>query len=176
VAQGLVAAAQGDPAAAASMGDKLSTDSSFLSTLDPNIARPFQVGYVDSTHLVYIIGGIIMVIAFLLVLVMKELPLRLRSALDERLQEQADEDALLAADAAKGELPSEADLDALDARDEGRESVNTSREPVVTGAHALVGSGGADASDGDVVLNGATIRGVTGSGETRRRGRHRAEV
>ena len=86
------------PAAASSIGDALSTDSSFLNTLDPNIARPFQVGYVDSTHLVYIIGGIIMVLAFVLVMAMKELPLRTKSALDERLQEQADSERRALAD------------------------------------------------------------------------------
>ncbi len=100
-AQGLVAASQGNATAASGIGDSLSTDSSFLNTLDPAIARPFQIGYVDSTHLVYIIGGIIMALAFVLVLAMKELPLRTRSALDERLQEQAESDAALAA--AQGE-------------------------------------------------------------------------
>ena len=99
VAQSLVAASQGNAAAGASIGDALGTDSSFLNTLDSNIARPFQVGYVDSTHLVYIIGGIIMVLAFVLVLIMKELPLRTKSALDERLEEQAQEDAALTAEA-----------------------------------------------------------------------------
>jgi hypothetical protein len=168
VAQGLAAAAQGDASAAASMGDALSTDSSFLTSLDPNIARPFQVGYVDSTHLVYIIGGIIMVLAFLLVLAMKELPLRMKSALDERLQEQADENAALAADAARGEAPTDAERNDIYAQDEGRESVTT-------GSHALIGDGGAHASDGDVVLNGETIPADAGTGETRR-GRHRAEV
>jgi len=98
VAQNLISAAQGNAAAGSSIGDALSTDSSFLNRLDANIARPFQVGYVDSTHLVYIIGGIIMALAFVLVLVMKELPLRTKSALDERLQEQADLDAAEAAD------------------------------------------------------------------------------
>ncbi|MGS0686553.1 MDR family MFS transporter [Nakamurella sp. GG22] len=102
VAQSLVAASQGNAAAASGIGDALSTDSSFLNTLDPVIARPFQVGYVDSTHLVYIIGGIIMVLAFVLVIAMKELPLRTRSALDERLQEQADNEAAALA-AAQGE-------------------------------------------------------------------------
>ncbi len=101
VAQSLVAASQGNTQAASGIGDALSTDSSFLNTLDPNIARPFQVGYVDSTHLVYIIGGIIMTLAFVLVIAMKELPLRTMSALDERLQEQARADAALAA--AEGE-------------------------------------------------------------------------
>jgi hypothetical protein len=83
--------AQTDPAAAASVTDAFNSDSSFLGTLDPAIARPFQEGYVASTQLVYIIGGIIMVVAFLLVLTMKELPLRTQSAIDERLAEQAAE-------------------------------------------------------------------------------------
>ena len=146
VAQNLISAAQGNAAAGSSIGDALSTDSSFLNRLDANIARPFQVGYVDSTHLVYIIGGIIMVLAFVLVLVMKELPLRTKSALDERLQEQADLDAAEAADVAAGQLPTassiEAEETAIEARDEQRESVST-------GAHALVGSGGSHAADYD---------------------------
>lgn len=86
-----LAQAQTNPAAAASISDSLNSDSSFLGTLDPAIARPFQEGYVASTQLVYIIGGIIMVVAFLLVLSMKELPLRTQSALEERLAEQAAE-------------------------------------------------------------------------------------
>ncbi|ACV77177.1 MDR family MFS transporter [Nakamurella multipartita] len=83
--------AQTNPAAAASVTDAFNSDSSFLSTLDANIARPFQEGYVASTQLVYIIGGIIMAVAFVLVLTMKELPLRTQSAIDERLAEQAAE-------------------------------------------------------------------------------------
>lgn len=84
-----LAQAQTNPAAASSISDSLNSDSSFLNTLDPAIARPFQEGYVASTQLVYIIGGVIMVLAFVLVLSMKELPLRTQSALEERLAEQA---------------------------------------------------------------------------------------
>ena len=86
-----LAQAQSNPAAASSISDSLNSDSSFLNTLDPAIARPFQEGYVGSTQLVYIIGGIIMALAFVLVLSMKELPLRTQSALEERLAEQAAE-------------------------------------------------------------------------------------
>lgn len=86
-----LAQAQTNPAAASSISDSLNSDSSFLNTLDPAIARPFQEGYVGSTQLVYIIGGIIMALAFVLVLSMKELPLRTQSALEERLAEQAAE-------------------------------------------------------------------------------------
>ena len=96
-------AAQGNAAAGSGLGDALSSDSSFLSTLDPIIARPFQEGFVESTHLVYIVGGIIMAVAFVLVLIMKELPLRTESALEERLREQAQADA----DRASTRRPSE---------------------------------------------------------------------
>jgi len=94
---------------------------------------------------VYIIGGIIMALAFVLVLMMKELPLRTKSALDERLEEQANEDAA-AALAAQGpdvgaHLHKANDVTPVTAEDD--------REPVATGAHALVGSGGAHARNDD---------------------------
>jgi len=146
VAQGLVAASQGNAAAGASIGDSLSTDSSFLTTLDPNIARPFQVGYVDSTHLVYIIGGIIMVLAFVLVLIMKELPLRTKSALDERLEEQAQEDAALSAEALA------ATPEPVDDGD-GRHSAEPAAEPAEELVSASVGSA---AGGGSATSNGAS--------------------
>jgi MFS family permease len=92
-------------------GAQMQTNSSFLQQIDPALALPFQQGFVDSTHLVYIVAGIIMFIAFLLVLMLKEVPLRTMSALQERqledaalmgegaetLQEQVDEDLAVAA-------------------------------------------------------------------------------
>jgi hypothetical protein len=95
----------------AGYGAQMQTNSSFLQQIDPALALPFQQGFVDSTHLVYIVAGIIMTVAFLLVLLLKELPLRTMSALQERqledaalmgedaetLQEQVDEDLALAA-------------------------------------------------------------------------------
>jgi EmrB/QacA subfamily drug resistance transporter len=195
-AQGLVAASQGNTGAAASIGDALNTDSSFLSKLEPIIARPFQVGYVDSTHLVYIIGGIIMALAFVLVLVMKELPLRTKSALDERLEEQRNEDA-----AALAEEGAFAEVDAEDATNSLSADYEKELEPVTTGTHALVGNGGAHASNGNGDLHATHTNGQSGNGsnghssngqaasnreivlngeviqaEPRRTGRHRAEV
>jgi hypothetical protein len=138
---------------------------------------------------VYIIGGIIMAIAFVLVLMMKELPLRTKSALDERLEEQRNEDA--AALAAEGAF---AEVDSEDATNE----FAADREPVATGAHALVGSGGAHASNGNGGLHAAGANQQSGNGhagngaaarhgdvvrggevirsEPPKRGRHRAEV
>ena len=165
------------PLPASSIGDALSTDSSFLNSLDPNIARPFQVGYVDSTHLVYIIGGIIMVLAFLLVLVMKELPLRTRSALDERLQEQADSDAALAADNADGSHETaitDAEMDAIVAR--GRAAgVGHHRRP----CPGRLAAGRMPPTMAMSCLNGDAVRSTASSRDgdaPERGGRHRAEV
>ena len=91
-------------------GAQMQTNSSFLQQIDPALALPFQQGFVDSTHLVYIVAGVIMFIAFLMVLMLKEVPLRTMSALQERqledaalmgedaetLQEQVDDDMALA--------------------------------------------------------------------------------
>jgi EmrB/QacA subfamily drug resistance transporter len=187
VAQSLVAASQGNTAAASGIGDALSTDSSFLNTLDPNIARPFQVGYVDSTHLVYIIGGIIMALAFVLVLAMKELPLRTMSALDERLKEQADNAAVVAA-ATDGDVVAGRTVSG-DGSVDG--SVNASNGDVPSGpaSHGHTSNGHAsngdasngDASNGDgatrgVVLNGVALEEADRAKVNRPRGRHRAEV
>jgi len=159
VAQSLVAASQGNAAAGASIGNALGTDSSFLNTLDANIARPFQVGYVDSTHLVYIIGGVIMVVAFVLVLIMKELPLRTKSALDERLEEQAQEDAALTAEALAATPEPVADGD-------GRHSAEQpAAEPAGELVSASVGAAAAGGANGDgTVPNGAPSNGAASHG------------
>ncbi len=170
VAQSLVAASRGNAAAASGIGDALSTDSSFLNTLDPNIARPFQVGYVDSTHLVYIIGGIIMALAFVLVIAMKELPLRTMSALDERLQEQARGEAALAA--GNGEA-----VDGSPALT-GAALTGGDAEPTTVGADAghhhdgsaRDGSAGHGSAGHGSASDGAV--GAAGNGATRRGGAH----
>ncbi len=72
-----------------SLGGQLTVDSSFLSKLDPIIARPYQVGFVNSTHVVYVCGAICMAIAFGLVTRIKQVPLRTMSAMEEVQMEQA---------------------------------------------------------------------------------------
>ena len=77
----------------ASLGGQLTVDSSFLSRLDPVIAHPYQVGFVNSTHVVYVCGSICMLVAFALVMMIKQTPLRTMSALQETQMEQASLDA-----------------------------------------------------------------------------------
>jgi len=170
-AQSLIAAAQGDTGAASGIGDALSTDSSFLNTLDPNIARPFQIGYVDSTHLVYIIGGIIMALAFVLVVAMKELPLRTKSALTERMEEQAATDAAEAADVADGRPVT---AESLAAEESVIEAEVEQREPVPAATSSTLVGGGAHSSEGGVPVNGVAV--IPDADRPRKRGRHRAEV
>jgi EmrB/QacA subfamily drug resistance transporter len=79
-------AAQADPAA---LGDKLNGDSSFLSTLDPELARPFLVGFADSSVMVFLIAAAVVAVAFLLSFIVKVNPLREKSAAEEKAEAAA---------------------------------------------------------------------------------------
>ncbi len=73
------------------LGAQMTTDSSFLGKIDAAIARPFQIGFVNSTHSVYIVGAICMVVAFAVVTRIKAVPLRTKSAIEEQQDEEAAE-------------------------------------------------------------------------------------
>ena len=64
-------------------------DSSFIQKLDPRLARPFLVGFSDAMHPVFLIAAAVVAVAFLLVLFMKELPLRMQSGIQARMAEDA---------------------------------------------------------------------------------------
>ena len=71
------AAAQAHPNQLASVSggaDLNNTD--FLKGLDSVLAHPFRVGFSDAMDLVFLVGGLVLVIAFVLSLLMKEVPLR----------------------------------------------------------------------------------------------------
>ena len=72
-----------------SFADRLSTDSSFLSTLDPRLARPFLVGFADSSILVFGSAAAVVAIAFALSFFLKAPPLRTKSAVQEKADEEA---------------------------------------------------------------------------------------
>ncbi len=59
-------------------------DSSFLAALDPRLAVPFQAGFTDAVQTLFWAAAAVMTIGCVLVLFLPELPLRERSALDER--------------------------------------------------------------------------------------------
>lgn len=108
VATALAAAGQGNPAGMESIGSSLTNNSSFLSTLDPAIARPFQEAFVTSAQLVYLSAAILAALAFVVVISMKEMPLRTMSAIQERMTE----DASIAAETLTVAEPMAADTDA----------------------------------------------------------------
>ncbi|MFG2225019.1 MFS transporter [Streptomyces sp. NPDC048644] len=82
------------------------SDSSFIQQLDPRLAEPFKRGFADSMHTVFLMGAIVVALAFLLVLFIKEVPLRQISGLQARAQADA-EAAGEATPAAAAAVPAE---------------------------------------------------------------------
>jgi EmrB/QacA subfamily drug resistance transporter len=64
-------------------------DSSVLGRLDPVLARPFLVGFSEAMQIVFLMGAGVLAVAFVVVLFLPEEPLRERSALQERMAEDA---------------------------------------------------------------------------------------
>ncbi|RYV51137.1 DHA2 family efflux MFS transporter permease subunit [Pengzhenrongella frigida] len=85
-------------------GSGMLDDSSFISALDPRLARPFQVGFAESIDLVLTIAAGVMVIAIVLVALLPELPLRNVSGIQGRADEAAAAAAGLAPDESLGRV------------------------------------------------------------------------
>jgi EmrB/QacA subfamily drug resistance transporter len=99
----------------ANFGAQMQDDTSFLQRVDPVLARPFQLGFVDSMHPVFVAAAIVAALAFVLLLFMKETPLRTVSALQERQAAAAQ----AAADAGAASVAPTADGTFLDDLDDG---------------------------------------------------------
>ena len=78
-------------------------DTSFLKGLDPAIRHPFLVGFSDAMDLVFLVGAIVLVAAFLLAAKMKEVPLRTVSGLQAAKASEQER-----AEAAKAQEPNPA--------------------------------------------------------------------
>jgi EmrB/QacA subfamily drug resistance transporter len=76
------AASSGQTSAVGSSG--VLSDSSFLSALDPRLAKPFLVGFSESMDLVFLVGAGVMVVGFLIMLMLPHVELRSGSAYSER--------------------------------------------------------------------------------------------
>ncbi len=59
-------------------------DTSFIQHLNSALARPFQVGYSGAMDLVFLIGAGVIVVGFILLLFLPEIPLRTQSAMAAR--------------------------------------------------------------------------------------------
>ncbi|MFK0261701.1 MFS transporter [Streptomyces angustmyceticus] len=77
------------------------SDSSFIQHLDPRLAEPFKRGFADSMHTVFLMGAVVVALAFVLMWFIKEVPLRQISGLQARAQAEA-ESAAGAGEAAEG--------------------------------------------------------------------------
>ncbi|MGQ4512364.1 DHA2 family efflux MFS transporter permease subunit [Streptomyces sp. DW26H14] len=51
-------------------------DTSFLSRLDPTLAHPFKVGFTGAISVAFLVGAVVLVVALVLSLMIKEVPLR----------------------------------------------------------------------------------------------------
>jgi EmrB/QacA subfamily drug resistance transporter len=67
----------------AGVGEKLNGDSSFLSHLDPRLARPFLMGFADSAVYVFVSAAAVVAVAFAITWFIKAAPLREKSAAAE---------------------------------------------------------------------------------------------
>ncbi len=90
-------AASQQPGGTSAAGSVLK-DSSFLTDLDPRLARPFLQGFSQAMDTVFLVGGAVMVVGFLIMLFLPHVELRGGSAYSERgAAEKAESDAAAAA-------------------------------------------------------------------------------
>ena len=66
------------------------TDSSFLQRIDPRLAAPFLNGFTESMTLAFLVAACVMAVGFVLVLFIKELPLRTMSGAQAAIAEEAE--------------------------------------------------------------------------------------
>ncbi|MEW1658524.1 MFS transporter [Streptomyces sp. NPDC093707] len=86
------------------------SDSSFIQHLDPRLAEPFKRGFADSMHTVFLMGAVVVALAFVLMWFIKEMPLRQISGLQARAQAEAEANGEApAAEAAPAAAPAPAE-------------------------------------------------------------------
>jgi EmrB/QacA subfamily drug resistance transporter len=83
-------------------GDALQ-DSSFIQHIDPRLARPFQVGFSQAMDMVFLVGAVVVLVAFVVVLFLPELPLSTQSGLQRMAAEAAAAREAVAGERADGE-------------------------------------------------------------------------
>jgi EmrB/QacA subfamily drug resistance transporter len=83
-------------------------DSSFISALDPRLARPFLEGFASAIDLVFLLGAAVLAVALVVVFFLPEEPLRTVSGIQAREADQAAASAAAANAAAAAALPPEA--------------------------------------------------------------------
>ncbi|HEY0815322.1 MAG TPA: MFS transporter [Pseudonocardia sp.] len=131
------------------------SDSAFLQTIDARLAHPILVGFSESVTLVLLVAACVVAVAFLLVLFVKELPLRTMSGAQAAAMEAA---------ARTGEVPAAVPTEAV----RTAAPVVDTAPTVPIGRHALTGTDGA--------MNGTTNGTTNGNGHAAHNGHPVAEV
>jgi len=98
IQEGIKAAIQANPAlikdldklgGGQALGDLISSDSSFLKTLNPALAAPIKQAFAESSALVFLWAGLVVVVAFVVSLFVKEIALRSKSSMQEKAEAAA---------------------------------------------------------------------------------------
>ncbi|MFF2086706.1 MDR family MFS transporter [Nocardia sp. NPDC058176] len=114
-----VALAKGLLANDTSTAGQVLQDSSIIQQLNPELARPFQVGFAESMSTVFLVAAGVALLALLLVLFWKEVPLRMSGGIEAAGDAKAAEGAgALAETVAQSSAPAEDSYD--DTRAAGR--------------------------------------------------------
>jgi len=148
------------------------SDSSFIQHLDPRLAEPFKRGFADSMHTVFLMGAIVVALAFLLMWFIKEVPLRQISGLQARAEadaEAAAESAGGAVDAVDGAVGGSEDAEGTSSPS-GASKASGLSEPVdAPGADAVpaLAAVSAPAADRGIGATGPDIRGTVRDGDGR---------
>ncbi|MCF3142093.1 MFS transporter [Streptomyces platensis] len=150
------------------------SDSSFIQHLDPRLAEPFKRGFADSMHTVFLMGAIVVALAFLLMWFIKEVPLRQISGLQARAEADAEADAAAksaggAVDAVDGAANGAGDA-VVTSPSSGASEASGPAEPVDAagvGAVPAVAAAAAPAADRGIGATGPEIRGTVRDGDGR---------
>jgi hypothetical protein len=97
-----IASAFRDAGIVPTSGGDILNDSSFLESLTPEQARPYEVGFSQSMSLVFLLVAASLVICLILSIMMKEVPLRLTAGNQAFAEEMAQEKALREAEGSSG--------------------------------------------------------------------------
>ncbi len=136
--QTVAALGQGLASGSPAVAGQVLNDTSFIGKLQAVLADPFKIGFSNAMDVVFIVVGVVMVVAFVLVLFFKEVPLRTQSGIQAAQSDR--ESAAAAAEgahvvSAEAAMPTFADDEQVAGRPEaaptegGQHEVAPGREP-----------------------------------------------
>jgi hypothetical protein len=71
-------------------GSSTLNDTSFLNSYDPTLSHPFKEGFTSALTLAFLIAGVVLIVALVLAVLQREVPLRTMSAQQAVAQEEAE--------------------------------------------------------------------------------------